>query len=158
MRARIWNSVAFADRSHMDLHSLHKAKRNTVEPSCERPSKMPRFRGGLREVVAYGSPTTRGLFREEVRTHLTYGREFLACNSLQCSVPCLYHQKFFVWSEKYSTFTANIEIRPLVKWPGRLQEFNNNENCKNSYSKSGGGKSRPLTKGGRFIREARFQL
>ena len=46
----------------------------------------------------------------------------------------------------------------LVKWPGRLQEFNNNENCKNSYSKSGGGKSRPLTKGGRFIREARFQL
>ena len=59
---------------------------------------------------------------------------------------------------KYSTFTANIEIRPLVKWPGRLQEFNNNENCKNSCSKSGGGKSRPLTKGGRFIREARFQL
>ena len=42
--------------------------------SGRRPLKMQRLKGRLREVVVYKNRTTRGLFQEEVRAHLLYGR------------------------------------------------------------------------------------
>ena len=42
--------------------------------SRTRPPKMQRLSGRLWEVVDYKNRTTQGLFREEVQTHLLYGR------------------------------------------------------------------------------------
>ena len=41
--------------------------------SRKQPLKM-RLSGRLREVVVYKNRTTEGLFQEEVRAHLLYGR------------------------------------------------------------------------------------
>ena len=45
--------------------------------SRKRPPKMQRLSGRLREVVVYKNRTIGGLFREEVQTHLLYGRYLL---------------------------------------------------------------------------------
>ena len=48
--------------------------------SCKRPTKIRRFRGCIRELVAYESRPTGGLFQEEVLTNPLFGRVFIACN------------------------------------------------------------------------------
>ena len=48
--------------------------------SCERPTKIRRFRGCIRELVAYENRPTGGLFQEEVLTNPLFGRVFIACN------------------------------------------------------------------------------
>ena len=48
--------------------------------SCERPTKIRRFRSRIRELVAYESRPTGGLFQEEVLTNPLFGRVFIACN------------------------------------------------------------------------------
>ena len=66
-------------------------RRHTVEPPISDP-KMPRLSGHLWEVVAYENRTTGGFFREEVWTHLSQGREFIAYNfqATIYAVPCCY--------------------------------------------------------------------
>ena len=49
---------------------------------------MRKFSGRLREVVAYMNQITGGLFQEEVRTHLFYGREFFASKQLRYAILC----------------------------------------------------------------------
>ena len=57
---------------------IHASKlKDTVysRTSRKRPSKMQRLSADrLREVVAYKNRGTKGLFREEVQTHVLYGR------------------------------------------------------------------------------------
>ena len=52
----------------------------TSRTSCNRPPKMRRFSGRLREVIAYKNRHTGSLFREEVPAHLPFGREFISCS------------------------------------------------------------------------------
>ena len=53
--------------------------------SRKQPLKM-RLSGRLREVVVYKNRTTEGLFQEEVRAHLLYGRRFIARNKSKLHV------------------------------------------------------------------------
>ena len=55
-------------------------KRLYSRKSCERPTKIRRFRGCIRELVAYKSRPTGGLFQEDVLTNPLFGRDFIACN------------------------------------------------------------------------------
>lgn len=50
--------------------------------SCERPTRIRRFRGRLRELVAYESRPKGFLFQEEVLTNPLFGRDFIACNKI----------------------------------------------------------------------------
>ena len=74
-------SKEYAAKRRSLIRQDRLVKYYTVErTSCERPTRIRRFRGRIRELVAYENRPTGDLFQEEVLTNPLFGRVFIACN------------------------------------------------------------------------------